>query len=131
MLPSRVWPMSTTGEHQAAPEQKPPTVTGALLALANLVFKRDAILWAAAIAVLLFAGGFGVVWAQDKLDGGVEVRVAPLEKRLDTTEREMAEVKKTAAEALRVSMETNLNVRLIAERLNVRPITLETADGGR
>jgi hypothetical protein len=123
--------VSTTGEHQAVPEQKPPTVTGALLALANLVFKRDAILWAAAIAVLLFAGGFGVVWAQDKLDGGVEVRVAPLEKRMDANERELAEVKKTSAEALRVSMETNLNVRLIAERLNLRPITLETADGGR
>lgn len=123
--------MGTTGEHPAVPEEKPPTVTGALLALANLVFKRDAILWAAAIAVILFAGGWGVVWAQDKLDGGIEHRVVPLEKRMDVIEADAREVRKTSAEALRVSMETNLNVRLIAERLNLRPITLEAKDGGQ
>jgi len=63
----------------AVEEQKPPTVSGVLLALANLVFKRDAILWAAAVAVLLGAGGLGVVWAQGKLDGGV----APVKAALD------------------------------------------------
>ncbi len=75
--------MSTSRDNlPAVPEEetKPPTLPGVLLSLANLVFKRDAILWLAAVAVLLGAGGLGVVWAQGKLDGGV----APVKEALDS-----------------------------------------------
>jgi hypothetical protein len=64
--------VSTSSDNLPAVEdEKPPTLPGVMMQLANLVFRRDAILWAAAVAVLLGAGGLGVVWAQDKLDGGV------------------------------------------------------------
>lgn len=73
-------------------DEKPPTVSGVLLALANLVFKRDAILWLAAIGVLLFAGGWGVVWAKDTLDGGVAPVKAQLDAHIKTEAEDIAAV---------------------------------------
>lgn len=114
----------------AVPDDKPPTLPTVLWQLANLVFKREAVMLLAAMALLVGGGGATVVYGQGYLDGGMEKRIAPLERRQDMVEADVAEVKKTSAEALRVSLETNLNVRLIAERLNLRPITLEAKDGG-
>jgi hypothetical protein len=119
--------MGTTGEHPAVTEEKPPTVADMVQALPRKIFTREAALW----IVALLLGGVAFAQGMERLDGGMEKRVAPLEKRVEAVEGGLADVQKTSAEALRVSMETNLNVRLIAERLKIQPITIEPTDAGR
>jgi malic enzyme len=116
----------------------PATLSAVLMQLAGLIFKREAAMILTSVVVLLGAGAGGVVWAQARLDAGVDTRIAPLEERQGRVEaelvevrKEMVEAKKQSADAVRISLETNLNVRLIAEALKVRPITIEPSDGGR
>lgn len=68
-------------ELPAVAEPKPPTIPGVLWALAGLIFRREALLMVAAVVVLVGAGGFGVVWAQSQLDGGVAPVRAELAKK--------------------------------------------------
>ena len=145
--------MSVTGEHPAAesPETKPAapppaSLPGVLMALANLIFKREAAMWIAFAVVMLGAGASTVVWAQAKLDGGV----APVRAELaqEVAKREAAEaanadlhraqqaeaedLRRRMANVERVSLETNLNVRLLLEERRLTPVTLEPPkDGGQ
>lgn len=75
----------------AADEPKTPTLPSVLMLLASLVFKREAVLVVASSVVLLGAGAGGVVWAQSKLDGGVEAKLAPLQEALDSDKRKLEE----------------------------------------
>ena len=116
----------------------PVSLSAVLLQLAGLIFKREAAMILTSVVVLLGAGAGGVVWAQSRLDAGVDTRIAPLEERqvlvekdLVEVKKELVEVRKQSADAVRVSLETNLNVRLIAEALKIRPITVEARDGGQ
>jgi len=131
----------------AADEKAPPTtLPGVLMLLASVVFRREALLVVTSSVVLLAAGAGGVVWAQAKLDGGV----APVRAELatETAKREAAEkanaelhrqqqaeaedLRRRMANVERVSLETNLNVRLLLEERRLTPVTLEpTKDGGR
>lgn len=108
-------------------EAKQASVADMVQALPRKIFTREAALWI--VAILL--GGVAFAQGIERLDGGMEKRVAPIEKRQDAVEADVAQLKKQAANTERIAMETNLNVRLIAERLNLRPITLEQMDGGR
>ena len=123
----------------------PPSLPTVLWQLAGLIFKREALLMAASIVVLLALGGAGVVWAQSRLDGGV----APVRAELaaETAKREAAELanadvhraqqaeaedlRRRMAAVERVALETNLNVRLLLEDRRITPVTLEQTDGGR
>lgn len=58
--------------------EKPPTLPGVLWQLASLIFKREALMLVAAVAVLVGAGGATVVYAQGYLDGGTAKSVAPI-----------------------------------------------------
>ncbi|MDP2271246.1 MAG: hypothetical protein Q8K32_10980 [Archangium sp.] len=83
--------MSTTGEHPAVQESKPPTLSAAAWQLAGLIFKREALMLVAAMAVLTGAGGATVVYGQGYLDGGTAKAIAPVKADLATV--------KTKAEA--------------------------------
>ena len=96
--------MSQTGEHPAVPDPKEPTFAGLLWGLANLIFKREAVLVVSTVVVLLTCGALGIVWAQDKLDGGAgkvdakltahiteeQAEVAALNRKLDSAEERNA-----------------------------------------
>lgn len=99
---------------------KPPTLPGVLWALAGLIFRREALLMVAAIAVLIAIGAAGVVWAEDK---GVRL-LAPVETRVTTLEKNQADMQ-------RMTLETNATVKMIAYRLGVTPLSLEQKDGGK
>jgi urease accessory protein UreF len=121
--------VSTSRDNLPAVEepQKPPTLPGVLMALANLVFKRDAVLWLAAIVVLLAAGAAGVVYAQD---AGVKLLI-PVEEHLTRTDARVLALEKNQADMQRMTVETNATLKLVAMRLGVTPITLEQPkDGG-
>ena len=82
--------MGTTQDNlPAVAESKPPTIGGTLMALANLVFKREALMLVASMALLAGAGGATVVYGQGYLDGGTAKAVAPIKI-------EVAEVKAKA-----------------------------------
>ena len=59
-------------------DETKPSLPGALWQLANLVFKREAIMLVAAMALLVGAGGATVVYGQGYLDGGAAKIVAPV-----------------------------------------------------
>lgn len=107
------------------------TLSGVLVQLAGRIFKREAAMIITATVVLIGAGAGGAVWAQEKMDAAMNSRVSPLEKRQEKVEADVAQVKQQVANVERVAMETNLNVRLIAERLRIVPITIEAKDGGQ
>lgn len=115
------------------PQKPPPTVSGVLWQLANLIFKREAALVATSVVVLVAAGAGGAVWAQSRLDGGMDERVAPLEQRQAKVEADVEQVKKQVANVERLGLETNLNVRLMLESRGIKPIDvpkLDPKDGG-
>lgn len=64
--------------------KKPVTLPEVLWLLANLIFKREAVMFVLGGFVLLGLGGIGVVWAQDKLDGGAAEVRAELQKHVDS-----------------------------------------------
>ena len=112
--------MGTTQDNLPAVEEpKPPTLPGVLWALANLVFKREALLVVVVVALLLAIGAGGVVYAQDKFDAGL----APVEQRVLALEKNQADMQ-------RMTVETNATLKLVAYRLGVVPITLEAKDAG-
>lgn len=116
------------------PQKPPPTVSGVLWQLANLIFKREAALVATSAVVLVGAGAGGAVWAQGRLDGGMDERVAPLEARQTKVEADVEQVKRQVANVERLGLETNLNVRLMLESRGIRPIDVpkvEPKDGGQ
>lgn len=124
--------MSTSRDNlPAVPEEaKPPTLPAVLWQLAGVVFRREALMGLASVAVLVGAGAVGVVWAQDKLDGGVEHKLAPLEARQSAIEAKVARVEQQVANVERLGLETNLNVRLMLESRGITPITVVAKDGG-
>lgn len=75
----------------SADEPKVPTIPGVLMQLAGLVFRREALLVVTSSVILLGAGAGGVVWAQSKLDGGVEAKLVPLQAALDADKRKLEE----------------------------------------
>ena len=109
--------MSASSDHLPVVPEEKPTLPSVLMALANLVFKRDAILWFAAVVVLLGAGGFGVVWAQDKLDGGTAKAVQPVADALRVeTERLDQHLKDDAASKREVTQrldESSADIRAL------------------
>ncbi len=137
--------MSTSGDFPAVPDKadskKDPTVIGTLWAVGRWVVEREVMMRVVSIAVLIGLGVAGLAFAQD---AGVTY-VAPLKEELAAQRRENAEIhKKQAIEREQdradlattkmQSAETMLNVRMLVERLNMKPIVLvdETAkDGGR
>lgn len=117
--------------------QGPPSLPSVLWMLAQLTFKREAILVVTACVVLVGVGGVSVVWAQAKLDGGVaplRVELASEAKANETIHRQQAleaeELRRRMANVERVALETNLNVRLLLEDRRIAPVTLEPTDGG-
>lgn len=119
---------------------QPPTIPGVLWALAGLIFKREALLVVASLAVIAGVGGAGAVWAQSRLDGST----APVVARVEALERqsredrhaqavEAEEQRRKMASLERVTMETSLNVRLLLEQQKIQPIVLDLRpmDGGR
>lgn len=123
------------------PSPPPPTIPGVLWALAGLIFKREALLVATALAVVAGIGAAAAVWAQARLDG----EVAPVTARVEVLERQSREDRRTRdveaeeqrrkmVSLERVTMETSLNVRLLLERQKIQPVTLDmppAADGGK
>jgi uncharacterized protein HemX len=119
----------------------PPTIPAMLWALAGLIFKREALLVVASLAVIAGIGAGGAVWAQSRLDGGV----APVVARVEALERqsredrhaqavEAEEQRRKMASLERVTMETSLNVRLLLEQQKIQPVVLDlrpVLDGGR
>lgn len=124
--------MSTSRDDLPAVEEpKPPTLGGTLMALANLIFKREAVMVAAALVVLVVGIGGTVVWAQGKLDAGMEEHVAPVVVKVEQVEARVAALEKNQADMQRMTVETNATLKLVAMRLGVTPITLELPkDGG-
>lgn len=112
-------------------EPRPPTIMDLAWMLALALFRREAVMVAAAVALLIAVGAGGVVWAQSTIDGGVKAKLAPIETRTAKVESDVEALKKQMANVERLSVETNANVRLVAEKLKVEPIELEPADGGR
>lgn len=82
-------------------EVKAPMLPGVLMTLASLVFKREALLIVTSSAVLLGAGAGSVVWAQAKLDGGVEAKLAPLQAELEADKTKLEEHLKDDAQSRR------------------------------
>ena len=131
--------MSTSGEHPAVDAKKDPTVIGTLWAVGRWVVERELLMRIASVVLLLAIGAGGIVYAQD---AGVKY-VAPLRDELAAQRRENAEVhKKQALEREQdrtdlattkmQSAETMLNVRMLVERLNMKPIVLvDEKDGGQ
>ena len=114
----------------SAESNKPPALNELLWTLANLIFRREAVMLAASIVFLVAAGAGGVVWAQSTIDGGVKAKLAPIEERQDKVEQDVRQVRHQMANVERLTVETNANVRLIAERLRLVTISLDPSDTG-
>lgn len=117
-------------------EGDPLTVPEVIWAAARWIVKRDLALRLAVVAFLMVLGGVGVVYAQGQ---GKEL-IAPLEsadRALDVrvTKLEQSESSRLEREAARdrITMETNLNVRLFLESQRIKPIDVPrfAADAGR
>jgi len=133
--------VSVSQENLPAVEGKPPpTVIGTLWDVALWVAKRELLMRVVMVAVLVALGAAGLSYGQDKFDAGI----APLRDELAADRKANAEVhKKQALEREQdradlattkmQSAETMLNVRMLVERLNMKPIVLvdQPADGGR
>lgn len=133
--------MSTTQDNLPAVPEKPPvpTVIGTLWDVALWVAKRELLMRVVMVAVLVALGAAGVVYGQDKFDAGI----APLREELAADRKANAEVHKRQslereqdradlATTKMQSAETMLNVRMLVERLNMKPIVLvNEQDAGR
>ncbi|MFT3708048.1 MAG: hypothetical protein QM817_10365 [Archangium sp.] len=110
-----------------APQKKPDTFEEHAKGLWGTIFRSTAGRYVAALVV----GGVGTVsayaLAQSRIDAGIE----PLRAELAEVRKDAAEAKRQSANAERIALETNLNVRLIAEALKLQPITIEPKDGGQ
>jgi hypothetical protein len=133
--------VSTTQDNLPAVPEKPPvpTVIGTLWDVALWVAKRELLMRVVMVAVLVALGAAGVVYGQDKFDAGI----APLREELAADRKANAEVHKRQslereqdradlATTKMQSAETMLNVRMLVERLNMKPIVLvNEQDAGR
>lgn len=137
--------MSESHPELPAVTDKPPTTIESVWAAARWLASRELLLRIAATAVMLLAGGATVVWAQQQRDAGVApVKAELAELRAQMVEKEKADATLHAKQAEErqedrgeiatvkmQSAEVMLNVRLIVERLNMKPIILvEHPDGG-
>ena len=66
-------------------DAKSPTLPGVLMMLAGLIFKREALLIVASLAVLIIATGATIIYAQERLDGGAAGAVAPVKAQSEAT----------------------------------------------
>ena len=106
-------------------------------ALPGKVFRRDAL----TLLLACLVGGAGVVYAQAQAKAHLDAGVAPVAAEVARVAADVERVKAEQAEARRdiervksLTLETNLNVRLLAERLGVQPVkslTEVTRDGGQ
>ena len=134
--------MNTPRDNLPAVEEKPkePTIPEAIWSAARWVVGQELLMRLVLVAVLLGLGAAGIVWGQDKFDAGI----APLRDELAADRKANAEVhKKQALEREQdraeiattkmQSAETMLNVRMLVERLNMKPIILveQPKDGGQ
>ena len=134
--------MTSQTDPPAVPDSskpKQPTIIGTIWAAANWVVEREMLNRIVMVLVLVGLGVGSLSFAQD---AGVKY-VAPLKEELAAQRKENAEIhKKQALEREQdradlattkmQSAEVMLNVRLIVERLNMKPVILvEPADGGR
>lgn len=106
-------------------EEKPKSLLQLVTELPTKLFKRDAL----ALLVACVAGGTGVVYAQAQARAAIDAGVVPVAAEVARVAADVERVKAEQAEARRdiervkaVTLETNLNVRLLAERLGVQPV---------
>lgn len=142
--------MSTSRDNLPAveePKDKPPTVVESIWAAARWLASRELLLRIAATAAMLVAGGATVVWAQQQRDAGVApVKADIAELRQEVAEQAKADAQLHAKQAVEreedraqiatvkmQSAEVMLNMRLVVERLNMKPIILveQPKDGGQ
>lgn len=110
-----------------APQKKPETFEEQAKGLWGGVLRPRA----GSIIAALIVGGVGATgtyaFAQQRLDAGLE----PIRAELAEVKKEAQEAKKQSANAERIALETNLNVRLLVEAAKLKPITIEAPkDGG-
>jgi hypothetical protein len=123
-----------------APEPKEPTVIGTIWTVGRWVVEQEILMRIVMVLVLVAIGVGGLAFAQD---AGVKY-VAPIRDELAAQRAENLEIHKRQAlerEQDRAdlattkmqSAETMLNVRMLVERLNMKPIVLveQPKDGGQ
>lgn len=112
-------------------EKKTQTVMEQIAAIPGRILRPGAYV----SLILLGAGvGGGIVgkgWAEDRMDDRAEAKVAPVRADVVEVKADVKALKEAALKAEReaaavkmLALETNLNVRLVVERLNMKPITL-------
>ena len=125
--------MSQTGEHPAVPDKKEaPSPAEVIWAAARWVVGQEWLMRLASVATLIAIGAAGIVYGEDKFDGGLAKGVAPIIERVVKTEADVAALQKNQADMQRMTLETNATVKMIAYRLGVVPLSLTDAkDGGQ
>lgn len=112
------------------------TVPEVIWAAARWIAKRELLVRLGVVAFLLVVGGGAVVYAQGQgkmLTAPLELAHQVLEVRVTKLEQsEAARLEREAARD-RITMETNLNVRLFLESQKIKPIDVPrfAADAGR
>lgn len=123
------WVDRDAQEAQEHTVERPPTLPEVVWSAARWIARRELLVRLAMVAVLLGLGVAGTVLAAGELEKR-EVRLtAPFERfnaAIDSrvTKLEQAEVARLEREAARdrITMETNLNVRLFLESQKIKPI---------
>lgn len=110
-----------------------------LLMLFRRIFRADAAMFAFGALLICTTTVSAVVWAQNKNDEHIAVKVEeaaiPLrvhdvdhERRLQKLEDTVEAQKKTIDATQQSALETQLNMRLVVEKMGMQPVKLQTIE---